>query len=65
MKLSRNIDKNIDEKSIKFSIVDIDWIVKEKYRLLKSRYRLPNIGSIGLDFWIGLDWISIPARNPR
>ena len=43
MKLSRNIDKNIDEKSIKFSIVDIDWIVKEKYRLLKSRYRLPNI----------------------
>ena len=43
MKLSRNIDKNIDEKSIKLSIVDIDWIVKEKYRLLKSRYRLPNI----------------------
>ena len=52
------ISRNIDEKSIEFSIVDIDWIVKEKYRLLKSRYRL--------DWILGLDWIglaSLPLRQ--
>ena len=42
MKLSRNIDEIIDEKSIKFTIVDIDSIVNANFRLLKSRYRLPN-----------------------
>ena len=49
---------------MKLSIVDIDWIVKENNRLLKSRYRLSKYQSIGLD-WIGIPGSDVPLGNPK